>query len=823
MGKLWQDIRYAFRAMQRNPGFALVAILTLAIGIGANVAIFSVVNGVLLEPVPFPHPDRLVLIWETDMNRNVLRGRVSAAELLDWRDTSHSFDQLAGWSWVFYTITGGRQPERVWGCQVTANFFRLLGVAPVLGRDFQTDDEQPGHEQVAILSYRFWQGHFGGDPSAIGQFVRIDDKPYTVIGVLPRDFAPVGIPSELDVWTPFAFVRSRLDPQDHELIILGRMRPRVTLPQAQAEMETILAALKKQHPTFDQKIGVRVVTFQSDLVRRQRSALLLLMGAVGFVLLIACANVANLTLARAAGREREIAVRAALGAGRRRILRQLLTESVLLALIGGIAGIAVAYGGIAALKALSPPPGAGPQMPFMDRIGVNGQVLGFALMISLATGILSGLAPAVQISRAGINESLKEGSRGSTGGRQSRWMRSALVVSEVGLSLMLLAGAGLLIHSFVLMLDEKLGFDPSNLLTMQVYLPESHYQKAPQIDNFYQQVIGGMSALPGVASASAVDYLPLTGWNGYCDFDIAGRPLAAGEHHGRGNWLSISPHYFDVFRIPLIRGRVFTERDDRGGMPVVIINRTMARQFWGDRDPLHERIRIGKGYGPQFEDTVREIVGVVGDTRNELSQPPDPAFYVPVSQVPDAMTAFMVRLLPVEWVVRTRVEPHSLRTAIGEELEHASGGLPAGSIRTMDEIASESTAREDFDMSLLSVFGGVALLLAAIGIYGLMAYSVQQRTQEIGIRLALGAGTGAVRNMVVFEGMRLALAGVALGLVAALALTKLLSGFLYGVQPRDPLVFVTVPLLLSAVALVSVWLPARRATRIDPIRALRYE
>ena len=819
MGKLWQDIRYAFRAMQRNPGFALVAILTLAIGIGANVAIFSVVNGVLLEPVPFPHPDRLVLIWETDMNRNVLRGRVSAAELLDWRDTSHSFDQLAGWSWVFYTITGGREPERVWGCQVTANFFRLLGVAPVLGRDFQTDDEQPGHEQVAILSYRFWQGHFGGDPGAIGQFVRIDDKPYTVIGVLPRDFAPVGIPSELDVWTPFAFVRSRLDPQDHELIILGRMRPGVTLPQAQAEMETILAALKKQHPTFDQKIGVRVVTFQSDLVRRQRSALLLLMGAVGFVLLIACANVANLTLARAAGREREIAVRAALGAGRRRILRQLLTESVLLALIGGIAGIAVAYGGIAALKALSPPPGAGPQMPFMDRIGVNGQVLGFALMISLATGILFGLAPAVQISRAGINESLKEGSRGSTGGRQSRWMRSALVVSEVGLSLMLLAGAGLLIHSFVLMLDEKLGFDPSNLLTMQVYLPESHYQKAPQIDNFYQQVIGGMSALPGVASASAVDYLPLTGWNGYCDFDIAGRPHPPSGEHYTGQYRVIDWRYIRTMGMTIKEGRDLSESDGPDTEGVVILNETLARKYWPDRSPLGEEIRLDFEGDATWAPIPRagwlRVVGVVEDVRDwQWGGEKVGQILLPAAQDPSRFMGL---------IVKSKSDPAQLTSAVRAVVNNGDPNLPVTDIKTMDEYLAASLSQRRLSMWLLAIFAAVATLLAAIGIYGVMAYAVAQRTHEIGIRMALGAGPGDMRRMVISDGMKLAGIGFALGIGGSVLTAKYISSQLYGIKPSDPMTFGLVLGGLALIALVACYIPAQRATRVDPLAALRHE
>lgn len=820
MEKLWQDIRYSFRTIRRNPGFALVAILTLAIGIGANVAIFSVVHGVLLEPVPFPHPEQLVLIWETDMNRNVLRGTIAATELLDWRKLNQSFQELSGWRAMFYTITGSGEPQQVWGSQVTGNFFHLLGVAPALGRDFQSDDEQPGHEQVTIISYRFWQGHFGGDPGVVGKTMRIDDQPYTIVGVLPRDFAPYGVPSDLEVWTPFAFVREKLNPEDHELIVFGRMRPGVTLPQAQAEMVTILESLKKTHPTFDQENGMRVVTFQSDLVRRQKPALLLLMWAVAFVLLIACANVANLTLARAADREREIAVRAALGAGRRRILRQLLTESLIIALIGGIAGIAVAYGGIAALKAITPPPGAGPQMPFLERIGINAPVLGFTLLISLLTGVLFGLAPAVQISRAGVYESLKEGSRGSTGGRRSQLVRSALVVSEVGLSLMLLAGAGLLIRSFALMLNEKLGFDPSNLLTMQIYLPQSHYQAAPQINNFFQQVILGVSALPGVQSASAANYLPLTGWSGYCDFDIAGRPHPRSGEHYTGQYRVIDWRYLHTMGMSIKEGREFTESDGPDSQGIVMLNETLARRYWPDRSPLGESVELDftgaiTPWSPLPHPGWLKVVGIVGDVRDwQWGEAKVGQIFLPMTQNPSRI----MRL-----VVKSKSDPLQLTSAVRSVVQQADANQPVTDVKSMDEYLTASLSQRRLSMSMLAIFAFVATLLAAIGIYGVMAYAVAQRTHEIGIRMALGAGPDDMRRMVIADGMKLAGIGFLLGILGSVWAARYVASELYGIKSTDPITFGLVLGGLGVIALVACYIPARRATRVDPLVALRHE
>jgi len=795
------------------------ALAALALGIGANTAIFSVINTVLLRPLSYPEPDRIVVFERTGPGG--INVSMSPTEFNVLRHHSNVFQNLAvrDFARVGFNLTGDAFPEQVHGLQVTSNYFRLLGASVALGRTFTEEEDRPGGGRVAVLSYGLWQRRFGGDPQIVNKTIDLSGAPYAVAGVTGAGFvgeAPV------DLWVPLQF-----DPNsnDHARIfaVTARLKPGISVRTANAELSLAADEFRRKYPGVrDPKAGFAVQPLQELNVSEVRPSLLVLAGAVALVLLIACANVANLLLARATGRRREIAIRAAIGAGQGRIVGQLLTESLVLALAGGALGLALGIIGVRALLTLSP--------GNIPRIGEHGsaiaadwRVVAFTLLVSLATGLLFGIIPAFSSARVDLSVAIREsGGRSGTGMRQNK-TRATLVVCETALALVLLIGAALLIRTFLALRTVDPGFDTHGILTLDTSLAGSRFGNTESLTQLSGDAIKRIEALPGVVSAASTCFLPLEVGPPGLPFDIVGRPLAAGEHHGRSNWLSISPHYFDVFRIPLIRGRVFTERDSRGGLPVVIINRTMARQFWGDRDPLHERIQIGKGYGPQFEDTVREIVGVVGDTRNELSQPPDPAFYVPVSQVEDAMTAFMTRLLPMEWVVRTRVEPHSLRTAIGKELEQASGGLPAGNVRTMDEIASESTAREDFDMSLLSVFGGAALLLAAIGIYGLMAYSVQQRTQEIGIRLALGAGTGAVRSMVVYEGMRLALAGVTLGLVAAFALTKLLSGFLYGVQPRDPLVFVAVPMLLSAVALVSVWLPARRATRIDPIRALRYE
>ena len=820
MGTLWQDLRYGVRMLRRNPGFAIVAILTLAIGIGANAVIFSVVNGVLLRPLPFPDSKRIVTVWETDANRNVVHGTASAAEFLDWQDLSHSFQDLSGCRALYFTITGNGEPEQVWGSQVSGNFFRTLRVSPMLGRDFASEDEQLGHEQVVILGYALWQRHYGGDVGIIGKTIAVDDEPFTVIGVLPRDFTLYGTLPEYEIWKPFAFNRTQLDRENHELVIFGRLRDQVTMQQAQTEMETIQTRLKAEYPGIDQQIGIRVVGFHDELVKPLRPGLLILLAAVGFVLLIACANVANLLLARASVREREIAIRASLGAGRKRILAQMLTESVLLAIVGAAAGIALAYAGLQALHLLMPPAAGRGQIPHVNWIVINGRVVAFTFLIALFTAMIFGLAPAIQVARAELYESLKEGSRGSTGGRRSHFARSVLIVSEVAFSLLLLVGAGLLVRSFALMMSENLGFNPSKLLTMQVFLPEAHYTTAPSIVNFDTAVIDRVSALPGVVSASAVNFSPLTGWTAFCDFDIAGRANPVSGEHFTAEYRVADWRYVRTMGMVLKEGRDFSASDGPDSQGVVMINEALARRYWPNGDPLGKQIKL------QFSATLRPwdaqtrqgwltIVGVVGDIRDwSWAKPKVPQIYLPATQ----NASKIMRL-----VVRSDGDPTLLTGAVRGVVESVDPNQPVTEVSSMDEFLAIVMAQRRLNMALLAFFAAIAAILAAVGIYGVMSYAVTQRAHEIGIRMALGAEPRNVLRMIVSEGMKLAALGLTIGLVAAIIVTKYLESQLYGIKARDPLTFVTVAVGLGLVALAACYFPARRATRVDPSLALRYE
>jgi predicted permease len=820
MQALWRDLRYGARMLRRNPGFAIVAILTLAIGIGANVAIFSIVNGVLLRPLPFPDSGRIVTLWETDANRGVVHGTASAPELLDWRNMNHSFQDLSGWRALYFRLTGSGEPEQVWGSQVSGNFFRMLGVSPALGHDFTAEDERPGHEQVAILSYALWQRHYGGDPGVIGRTITLDDKPLTVIGILPRDFTLYGTTPEFEIWKPFAFTPTQLDRENHELVIFGRLRGQVSLQQAQTEMEAILARLKEQYPGIDQKNGIRVTGFHDELVKPLRPGLLLLLAAVGFVLLIACANVANLMLARASVREREIAIRASLGAGRRRILAQMLTESVLLALIGAVAGIALGYAGLQALH-IAMPPGAGRgQIPHLDWITINGRVLGFAFLIALFTAVIFGLAPAIQVRRSELYESLKEGSRGSTGGRRSHFARSVLIVSEVAFSLLLLIGAGLLVRSFALMMSEDLGFNPSKILTMQVFLPDTHYATVPAIVNFDNAVIDRVAALPGVVSASSVNFLPLTGWTAFCDFDIAGRASPASGEHFTAEYRVTDWRYLRTMGIALKEGRDFTSADSPDSPGVALISETLAHRYWPNEDPVGNQIKLIfpatlRPWDAQARQGWLTIVGIVGDVRDwSWAEPKVAQLYLP-----DTQNASKIMRL----VVRSNGDPGQLTAAVRGVVEAVDPNQPVTEVSSMDEFLTAVLAQRRLNMSLLAFFAAIAAILAAIGIYGVMSYAVTQRSHEIGIRMALGAESRDVLRMIVNEGMKLASLGLLIGLVAAVIVTKYLESQLYGIKARDPLTFLTVAAALALVALVACYFPARRATKVDPLSALRYE
>ena len=820
MRAFWQDLRYGMRMLRRNPGFAAVAILTLAIGIGANVMIFSIVNAVLLKPLPFPDSGRLVTLWETDANRGVVRGTASAPELLDWRNMNHSFQDLSGWRALYFTITGSGEPEQVWGSQVSGNFFRMLRVSPILGRDFSAEDEQPGHENVVILSYALWERHYGGDSSIVGRTISLDDNSFAVIGVLPRGFTLYGTAPEFEIWKPFAFDRTQLDRENHELVIFGRLRDNITLQQAQTEMETILAQLKKQYPGIDQKNGIRVAGFHDELVKSIRPGLLLLFAAVGFVLLIACANVANLMLARASVREREIAVRASLGAGRRRILAQMLTESLLLALIGAAAGIIFAYLGLDVLRGVMPPGVRRGQIPHVEWITINGRVLGFAFLISLVTAVIFGLAPAVQVTRSELYESLKAGGRGSTGGRRSHIARSVLIVSEVAFSLLLLVGAGLLVRSFALMMSEDLGFNPSKLMTMQVFLPEKHYATGQAIVNFDNTVVDRVAALPGVVSASAVNFLPLTGWTAFADFDIAGRPNPESGEHFTAAYRVADWRYLRTMEITLKSGRDFTSADGPDSQGVVLINETLAHRYWPGEDPLGKQIKLSfpatlRPWDAQTRQGWLTIVGVVADVRDwSWAEPKVAQLYLPDTQ----NTSKIMRL-----VIRSGVDAGQITSAVRRIVESVDPNQPVTEVSSMNEFLIVVLAQRRLNMALLAFFAGIAAILATIGIYGVMSYAVTQRSHEIGIRMALGAEPREVLRMIVNEGMQLALLGLLLGIVGAVIATKYLESQLYGVKARDPLTFITVAGGLALVALAACYFPARRAAKVDPLTALRYE
>lgn len=820
MEVLWQDLRFGWRMLRRSPGFAIVAVLTLAIGIGANAAIFSVINSVILRPLPFPESQRIVWIWETDENRNVHRGVASQAEFLDWRDRNHSFQELAAWRELFFTLTGNGEPEQNWGAQVSGNFFRLFRVKPALGRDFAAEEEQPGHERVVMLSYALWQRRYGGDPSILGSSITLDDKPYTIVGVLPREFSLFGTSRQFDVWVPFGFDRARLNREEHEVLVFGRLRDGAALSQAQAEMETIQSQLKQEYPAVDQKNGIVVIGFHDDVVSSLRPMLLILFGAVGLVLLIACANVANLTLARGASRDREIALRAALGANRDRVFRQLLTESIVLALIGGALGVLVAFGGLHLLHAFLPVTGGRGEIPRADSIGINASVLAFTLGVSWLTGILFGLAPAIQISRHELYETLKEGGRGSAGGRHSRLMRSALVVAEVALSVVLLTGAGLLMRSFFLLMSENLGFNPANVLTMQVWLRETHVPSGRQVVNYYQQAIERVSALPGVVSVSAVNFPPLSGWNGICDFDIQGRTAPSPDEQFSSQYRIVDSRYLRTMGIALKEGRDFAASDgpDTGG--VAMVNEALAHKYWPNEEPVGKQVRLDfpatRGpWDPEPSSSWLTIVGVAHDVRDGTWGQPKPAqLYLLLDQNPSRI---------MHLLVKSQGDPAAIASAVRQSLESADPNQPVTEVRTMDSLIDASVGQRRLSMVLLGIFAAVATFLAGLGIYGVMAYSVAQRTHEIGVRMALGAEPGDVLGLMVRDGMRLAGIGLALGIAGSIATTRYLQTELFGVRAIDPITLASVVLGLAAVAVAACYFPARRAAKVDPLVALRHE
>ncbi len=818
MVDLWKDVRHSLQVFLRNPGFAIAAIAALALGIGANTAIFSVVNAVLLKPLTYPHADRMVEIELYGPHGN--SPATSIPEFQNYQQQTSIFNTVAALDAAGpgFNLTGDR-PELIHGIHVTEGYFRLFGAPILMGRTFTPREDSPNGGQVVVVSYGLWQRRFGGNPKIVGQSISLGSETYTIVGVVGRDFRS---DPEAEIWLPFQFQPESTN-HGHFFRAVGMLRPGVTLARANAQMQiaSIQYARKYGLPDPQQRRFI-VEPLRDVIIGDARRSLLVLLGAVGLVLLIACANLANLLLVHATGRKREFAIRSALGAGRGRIVQQLLTESVLLAFTGGVLGLIPGFVGVRALLAISP---AG--LPRIGEdgsaIGVDWRVLGFTLAISLLTGILFGVFPAFSASRTDLNSSLKESSnRSGTGFRQGK-ARALLVVSEVSLALVLLIGAALLIRTFIALHDVDPGFDPHNVITMEMSLNGPRYGKTAGVARLSLDGRARLDAIPGVEDSAFTCCLPIQGQFGL-GFTIVGRPVAPGKDEPDAGWMSASPDYFRLFRIPVLSGREFTNNDTASAPPVVLINEALARQYFGKENPVGQQILIGHGIGPEFEEPPRTIVGVVGNTHEGgLAHNPGSLMFVPQAQMTDGMTRLNGTMLPMRWVVRTHGDPHELMPQIAEQLRIASGGFPVARVRGMDEVVLRSTSRENFNMLLLSIFGAVALVLAAIGIYGLMAYSVEQRTQEMGIRMALGADRNTIRKLVVWQGMRLTIVGVVLGVGAAFGLTRLIASFLFGVKSWDPAVFVSVPVILGTVALLAVWIPASRASRLDPMKALRVE
>lgn len=806
MENLLSDTRYAVRNLLRRPGFTLIAVVTLALGIGANTTIFSAINALILKPLPIPELDRIVAVWDKLPSRGVMHNEVTFANYLDLRNQNQTFEQLALYRWWSPNLTGVEPPERLQGFLVTANFFDALGMKPIMGRNFTEEENQPGKDAVAIITHSLWQRRFGADPEILNKTVTINTVARKVIGVMPENF---DFPKGAEMYAPIAMTPELMKSRgNHAYYIIGRLKQGTRIESAQAEIDNIMARLEQQYPETNTGWSATAFPLVADTVRQYDTALWVMMGAVGFVLLIACANVANLMLARATGQQREIAVRTALGASRWRIVRQLLTESVIVALIGGALGVLVGFWGIAALRAANP----GDAAKFVAgwyQLGINPQVLLFTLGLSVLSGVVFGLAPAWQTSKPNLNSSLKEGSRQASG--TSHRLRSSLVVFEVALSLVLLVGAGLLTRSFLSLLKTNPGFNSDNVLTMSLVLPSLKYKEQPQLAAFYNDLVQRAKNYPGVESAAIVNYLPLGGANSSDAYLVEGEPEPQPGQENDGRYRVASPDYFHTMGVSVIRGRGFTDLDKAGTTPVVVVNETLARRHWPGQEAIGKRIRF---YGPLDQAPWMEVVGVIADVKHDLTIPVEPEYYLPHAQ--DPWNAMIL-------VAKTSVDPASLAGALRQQVWSIDKDQPVFDVRTMAEVKSGSVALYSLSSVMLGIFAVVAMVLAAIGIYGVMAFAVTQRTQEIGIRMALGARTVDVLQLVVKHGMNLALLGIVIGLAGSWALTRFIAKLLVGVQPTDLLTFSVVSLCLLVAAFIACYLPARRATKVDPLVALRYE
>jgi putative ABC transport system permease protein len=796
----------------KSPSISIVATIALALGIGATTAIFSVVNAVLLRPLPFPEPDKLVALFETNTQRGQIRGSHSYPNFMDVRAQATVFERVASYHGSDYILTGRGEPARIQGLVATTDLFPLLGVQPLLGRTFLPEEDKGSENgRVAILSEQLLR--FNSDPSILNQAITLDGRPFTVVGVMPASFEFPIQNEPVELWTTIAGDAAGEEPITaqrgaHFLQVIGRLKPGVTQEQAQAELTTIAARLEQQYPDTNTSRGLRVDSALAALVGDVRPALLILLLAVACVLLIACANVANLLLARATSRHKEMAIRAALGASRRRVIRQLLTESVLLSVVGGAVGLLLAVWWSDLLVALGKD-----DIPRALHVGIDWRVLGFTLGVSLLTGLIFGLAPAHHSARGELVEALKDGSRGTSDGGRRGGIRNLLVVSELAIAVVLLVVAGLLIQSLWRLRNVNSGLDPHNVLTFNVTLPEVKYNTDRQ-SQFFIDLKSRLETTPGVQTASTIYPLPLNGDRFVISFEIEGRPLAPKDHPS-GEFFTTGVGYFRAMGIPIVKGRDFDDRDKHGSTPVVIVSETFARQIFPNEDPIGKRIKPGISSIENERSMMREIVGVVGDVHNQdLSTAPKPAYYVPQTQVPfNQLVA----------VVKTNAEPHSMISAVTKDVAAMDADVPLFGIKSMEEYLSASVAAPRFNTTLLSIFAGVALVLTIVGLYGVMSYSVVQRTNEIGIRLALGAQSRDVLIMIIKQGSKLIVLGLVIGLAVAFAATRVISSLLFGVTTKDPFTFVAAAVLLAIVALLACYVPAWRATKVDPLEALRYE
>jgi putative ABC transport system permease protein len=801
----WRDVRLGVRTLVHSPIFTAVTVLSLALGIGANTAIFSVVNGLLLRPLSYPESERLVDVWHTPPRQSfpgLDRFSVSPANYLDWKAQSGAFEQMAVYGFVGLSLSTSNDPLPLIGAPVSSDFFSVLRVNPILGRTFTADEDQPGRDQVVVISHALWQRAFGAKPNIIGQSLTLNSRNFAVIGIMPAGFE---FPREAELWVPLAWDdKDRQTRSIHDYLVIARLKQNVSVQQAQTEMNTISSRLEQQYPEENKGWGAVVIPLRDDLVGDVRLALLVLFCAVGFVLLIACANVANLMLARGANRQKEMAVRMALGAGRARLVRQLLTESVLLAVTGGLLGLLLAIWGSRMLVRLG-------SLPNLGDIGIDTWAFGFTLLVSFAAGIIIGIMPALQFTRTSVSETLKQGSGRTGGSALKQHTRKALVISEVALSLVLLIGAGLMIRSFLKLQNVDPGFDTSNALTMSVVLTWTRYPEPHQRLAFFDRAIEQIRAVPGVVSVGATTKIPLTGGGSTQPFTVEGRPAGAIAEQPMAQTRYVSPDYFQAIGIPLRQGRVFTDQDRDKSVPVVIISEAMARRFWPGENP------VGKRLTPSFhsEAGAREIVGVVGDVKTSgLDVDASAMMYLPYKQAPLPFLSF---------VVRTSSNPESLIQPVSRAIYSIDKDQALTDVQTMDQVLTKSVSDRRFNMMLLLTFAGVALLLAAVGVYGVMNYTVTLRRRELGIRMALGAARMDVLRLVLGQGLTLTLIGVGIGLISAYALTRLMATLLYGVTATDYLTFASVSAVLIAVGLVASYVPARRATKVNPTIALRTE